>query len=125
LAYARIGLGRALRRAGRGAEALGPLREAVALWEALPAPNIDSHYDLACAHALLAAVAADPRAGLSAADGAAEAGRAMGALRRAVAAGYRDLDRLRTDPDLAPLRDRPEFQELLLDLAFPADPFTR
>jgi hypothetical protein len=30
-----------------------------------------------------------------------------------------------TDPDFAPLRTRGDFQALLLDLAFPADPFVR
>lgn len=46
-------------------------------------------------------------------------------LRRAVATGYRDVNWMRRDPDLDPLRSRSDFQVLLLDLAFPADPFTR
>jgi hypothetical protein len=49
--------------------------------------------------------------------------RAMASLRRAVATGGVDLAGLRTDPDLAPLRDRPDFQLLIMDLAMPAEPF--
>jgi hypothetical protein len=49
----------------------------------------------------------------------------MDALRRAIAAGYRDVNWMRRDPDLSPLRSRPDFQVLLLDVAFPADPFAR
>ncbi len=51
--------------------------------------------------------------------------RAIAALRRAVDRGYRNIDLIRTDPDLDPLRSRPDFQLLLLDLNFPADPFAR
>jgi hypothetical protein len=48
----------------------------------------------------------------------------MEMLRRAAAAGYRDIAWMRRDPDLDPLRARADFQVFLLDLAFPADPFT-
>jgi hypothetical protein len=51
--------------------------------------------------------------------------RAMAALRRAVDAGFGYVALLRTEEDLAPLRSRPDFQALLLDMAFPADPFAR
>ena len=53
----------------------------------------------------------------------AHADQAMATLRRSVAAGYRDLLSLRTDPDLDPLRSRQDFRMLLLDAAFPDDPF--
>ena len=46
----------------------------------------------------------------------------MDTLRRAVAAGYRSVDWIRRDPDLDPLRSRPDFQLLMLDLDFPDDP---
>ena len=52
-----------------------------------------------------------------------QADRAMSALRRAVARGYRAPDDLRTDPCLDPLRSRQDFQLLLLDLEFPDSPF--
>ena len=32
---------------------------------------------------------------------------------------------LKTDPDFDSLRSRPDFQALLMDLAFPADPFSK
>jgi hypothetical protein len=50
--------------------------------------------------------------------------RAMGELRRALDAGYPCV-LLPGDHDLDSLRDRPDFRALLLDLAFPADPFSR
>ena len=43
---------------------------------------------------------------------------------RTVAAGLRNLVLMRRDPDLDPLRARPDFQALLLDLEFPSDPFS-
>jgi hypothetical protein len=63
--------------------------------------------------------------GLSAAEGAAELDRAMVLLRRAIAGGYRNLTWMRRDPDLDPLRTRPDFQALMMDLEFPSDPFAK
>jgi serine/threonine protein kinase len=42
--------------------------------------------------------------------------RAMQFLRRAVAGGYRNTTRLRTDPNLEPLRERDDFKKLLAEL---------
>jgi eukaryotic-like serine/threonine-protein kinase len=125
LAFALTGLGRAHHRAGRSAQAVDPLRRAIALRDAIPNLNFDARYDLARDHGLLASIATDHRSGPSAGFAASEADRAMAVLRIAVAAGYRDAAGLRTDPDLAPLRDRPDFRLLLLDLSFPAEPFAR
>ena len=50
------------------------------------------------------------------------------ALRRAVAAGWKQLAHMKADSDLDPIRSRPDFQMLMLDmldLDFPADPFAR
>ncbi len=52
-----------------------------------------------------------------------QAERAVGALRRAVSLGFRDRVFLASEPALRVLGDRPDFQELIADLAFPADPF--
>jgi hypothetical protein len=49
----------------------------------------------------------------------------MAVLRRAVAAGFKDMARMRFHWNLDPLRARRDFQELLLDLEFPANPFVR
>jgi hypothetical protein len=50
---------------------------------------------------------------------------AMVALRRAVDAGYRDTRALDSNHDLDRLRDRNDFRLLIMDLAFPAEPFAR
>jgi hypothetical protein len=52
-------------------------------------------------------------------EGLAEGDLVIGLLRQAVAAGYHDLVCLRTDRDLDSLRSHPDFQVLLMDLAFP------
>jgi hypothetical protein len=49
----------------------------------------------------------------------------MDLLRRAVAAGYRDRIGLRHEPALDSLRSRPDFVDLMTDLALPLDPFAR
>jgi eukaryotic-like serine/threonine-protein kinase len=54
---------------------------------------------------------------------AAAAERAMAALRRAFDAGWNDMAHMNHDPDLDPLRARPDFRVLMMDLAMPADPF--
>jgi serine/threonine-protein kinase len=110
------------RRGGRAAEAAKSFRRAIATMERLPAESPVWVYDLACYHALLAGLASDAGSGLSEAEGRAEADRAMEALRRAVASGYRNLAHMRTDTDLDSLQPRPDFQLLLMDLAFPSEP---
>ena len=77
----------------------------------------------ACCHAGLAGLAGRPGSGVSAADGVDEAEKAMAGLRQAVAMGYRNPDAYRTESALDPLRNRPDFQLLMMDLAFPAEPF--
>ena len=49
----------------------------------------------------------------------------MAFLQKALSTGYRDLAEFRTETALDPLRDRPDFRLLILDAAFPAEPFAR
>ena len=39
--------------------------------------------------------------------------------------GFHDLNRLRQDTNLDPLRSRADFQLMAMDLAFPASPFSQ
>jgi eukaryotic-like serine/threonine-protein kinase len=50
---------------------------------------------------------------------------AVSLLQRAAASGFRDTKTLSIDAAFQPLRSRPDFELLILDLAFPADPFAR
>jgi tetratricopeptide (TPR) repeat protein len=125
LAGSVAGLGRAQRLARRPAEAVASLRRAVALRDRLPAALVEARYELARDHALLADLATIHGSGLSRDEGLAEAAKAMTALRQAVTAGFHDLSRLAGDAALDPLHARPDFQLLLLELAFPTDAFAR
>jgi serine/threonine-protein kinase len=108
-------LGITQQRGGRPGEAVTSFRRAVALVEPLPSPGPDDLYALACYQALLAGAAVEG-SGLTAAEAKAAADAAMGALRRAVAAGYHDAAHLRTDTDLDALRPRDDFQQLMKGL---------
>jgi serine/threonine protein kinase len=125
LVQALRGLGATRLAAGRTADAVATWRRAAAIGERLQSSYGETLYYLACCHALLGGVALAPASGLSAGEGSAELDRAMEILRRAVAGGYRDDARMRRDPDLDPLRTRLDFRLLMMDLAFPADPFAR
>ena len=46
----------------------------------------------------------------------------MRLLREAVRSGYRDANQYRIEKALDPLRDRSDFQLLIMDLAMPAEP---
>jgi tetratricopeptide (TPR) repeat protein len=53
------------------------------------------------------------------------ASHALAALQRLIAAGYRDRQRIESDPAFDGIRGHPEFQSLMLDLAVPSSPFAR
>ena len=75
-------------------------------------------------HAMLSSVAGMSGSGVPPSDGPSEAEKAMAILHRIVANGYHARE-LRNDSCLDPLRGRPDFQFLMLDAAFPAQPFAR
>jgi serine/threonine-protein kinase len=104
--------------------------EARALANATRLPQGPAAYDLACLYAVASATAAgDRRMPHQERPARADdlAARAIAELRRAHAAGFFDdrsnLDHLDRDSHLFPLRSRPDYKDLRLDLAFPIDPF--
>jgi tetratricopeptide (TPR) repeat protein len=110
--------------AGRPAEAAASLRRAAAILERItPMLEPRDRYNLACVHAQLAAIAAMPGSGMTAADGRTEADRAMHWVHLTVATGYRNVALMQKDHDLDPLRSRDDFQRLMMDLSMPDDPF--
>jgi tetratricopeptide (TPR) repeat protein len=126
LAVTLVNIGGIMRQTGQLAEASTTYREAVAVLDALPSRAPEDHYNRACARACLAAIAGQPGSDLTAAEGLAACDRAMEDLRLAAAFGFRRMRPLvASDRDLDPLRSRPDFQSLSMDMAFPADPFAR
>jgi hypothetical protein len=116
LARSLSGLGIIHARAGRPSEAVASFGRAATILERLPTPAPFDLYNLACYYALLAGVAAEAGSGLTAAERQAAADKAMDALRRAVAGGYRNVALFRTDTDLDALRQREDFQKLMQEL---------
>jgi serine/threonine-protein kinase len=126
LAVLHCNIGGLHRKDRRPTEALSSLRRGLASLGRGPGPDAWGLYLQACLLAQCAGLAAESPGAFPDEDRAWLAGsseRAMAALRRAIAAGFREAARLRNEEDLAPLRSRPDFQSLLLDIAFPADPF--
>ncbi len=124
------GLGETLLRLGQVRCDMGNLSGAAAAWnraggqyagnKSLSGEQTFFH---ACCHACLAGLAGRPGSGVSPARAMDEAEEAMAVLHRAVAMGYRNPDNYRTELSLDPLRNRPDFQVLMMDLAFPTKPF--
>jgi tetratricopeptide (TPR) repeat protein len=108
LSLIQINLGEACRLAGHPRESLGAYERAAGILAALDDPTAEDLYRFACARAQCANLDS-----------------AMELLRRSIAAGFRDLAQLRQDTNLDPLRPRADFQDFLLDLAFPANPFAQ
>jgi serine/threonine-protein kinase len=98
-------------------QARGLIRSAESLMRRAKTVTPYAVYDLACALSLLSTQAD------SMAERATINDRAMSTLISAVRGGFRNYTHIRDDPDMDPLRHRPEYQLLLLDLAFPDKPF--
>jgi tetratricopeptide (TPR) repeat protein len=122
-----IRIARAFRQAGRLAEAREAMRRVESELEIFRGAGHPSWYpyNLACVYAQLSNLVGRPGTAPSPAERAeirAYRDRAMAELRRALAAGI-PWTSILGDRDLDSLRDRPDFQALVSDLAFPADPF--
>jgi hypothetical protein len=92
-------------------------RQTAAMCEKLNRTDAASLYDAARMRAVTAAVfrAADPSpAGAQQAN--AESEQAMGWLKQAIAAGYKNAAHMAKDEDLVTLRQREDFQNLLAEL---------
>jgi serine/threonine-protein kinase len=127
-AYLALGVrrrGLARLAAGDLGGAAADARKAATLYEGLPSHSAEQWYELACCHAALAGAAGREGSGISAVDGEVEADKAMHSLRQAAASGYRNTAGMTRETALDPLRHRPDFRRMMLDLAFPDDPFAK
>jgi serine/threonine-protein kinase len=123
-AFTQMQIANAHRVLGRPSEVRRALGRASEIYEQLSTAM--ALYNLGCAESRLCDPAlSDPAASstIVSADRQAHVDRAIVALRRAAAAGMRNGALWRRDPDLDPLRSRPDFQLLMMDLEFPDDPF--
>ena len=119
LASIHRGIGKALGKQGKPAEGLASLDRAVAIGERIERRDSVAAYDLACTLALCSQLAASLPEGTGGDDdGAARrhAERSVIQLRKAIGAGWKDADWMERDPELAALRDRPDYRELIADL---------
>jgi hypothetical protein len=114
-------LGRAQLKAGKHVEGLVAIQNAVTILETSEEPL---HSAAAACLLALASTIIDPGEGPAGADRRRrDADRAVSILRRAIELGWADVPSLKTDRDLDSLRGRADFQAILMDLSFPADPF--
>jgi serine/threonine-protein kinase len=99
-------------------------RRAILSYEELPFRGGELAMFEAGSHAMMSSVAGLSGSGVFVAEGTSEADKAMAILRRIVAEGYRDPS-LSLESALKPLHSRPDFQLLMMDVAFPPEPFAR
>jgi tetratricopeptide (TPR) repeat protein len=125
LAESYLNRGMARSALGDAAGAAADLRASIALFEALPSRWSERWFLSACAHAALAGLANSAGSGVSAAEANSAAETAVAQLQNAVAQGYRNPDAYRNEDTLDSIRNLPAFRGLMLDLAFPNDPFNR
>ncbi len=125
LAYSLRRRGLANSDLGEFAAAADDARRAIGLFDGLPSRSGAEWFETACSHVALSGLAGRAGAGVPASDAAIEADMAMPILSKAVGLGYRNAGLFRTEDVLDPLRGRPDFQLMLMDLAIPEDPFAR
>jgi tetratricopeptide (TPR) repeat protein len=110
-----LGMARCCLHLGRVPEAAAAAEQLGSLWDGDPAGLVSIARELT----LCSVDAKDRPAAGRYAD------RAVDFLRKAVAAGYRDVGSLRTVAVFNSLRSRADFADLTADMTFPGDPFAR
>ena len=128
----RVGLAESHLRSGQAREGEGDHSGATADWrkanellEAIAASDPETIFLHAGCHAMLSGAAGRPGSGVSPDEGDAGAARAVAMLRRVAAMGYDDPLTYQNETTLDPLRHRPDFRLMMMDLTFPTDPFTQ
>jgi hypothetical protein len=117
--------GKVRRATGDAAGAAADWRRAGAIYASHPAAGGEVALFEARCHAALSGLAGTPGSGVSNAEGIAKAEKAIGTLRRAIAGGYRDTALMRIEAGLDPLRVRPDFRLMMMDIEFPTKPFAQ
>ena len=116
-------------RAGQGdapAGAAGAWRRSLSIYDGMRSLTGEQmFFPGGCCHACLSGLAGRTGSSISADVKPVEADLAMQWLRRDVAAGYRSFGAFRNESGLNPIRSRPDFRLLMMDLAFPAEPVAR
>jgi hypothetical protein len=123
LAVTLFNIGDALRALGRLSQAKQPAEEACTLLTAIGARAPYDDFVLASAHDLSADLIGKSRESLPATERARRddhVAQAIAALRQAIAGGYRALD----PKSFSSIQSQRDFQELMLDRAFPDWPFS-
>ncbi len=116
-------LGQVRRDMGSFMDAATALRRACEHYDAIRSLPGNSAFLRACCHAGLTGLGNRPGSGVLSAEGADHAEKAMAGLYQAVSLGYCDPESYWTESTLDPLRNRPDFQALMMDLTFPKRPF--
>jgi len=123
LAGTSLEIGKVHLLAGRHAEALRSTQRARELYEGIPDLRPEDCYFLACTLSRLISLSESTKRPDEPVEPRRDGDRAMTMLRRAIAGGIGNASRFRNEKDLIALQRRADFQALLMDLAFPADPF--
>ena len=110
--------GLALRNLGDPTGAAAEVRRALATCDGMQPQSFVEMFEpeVACCHAALAGLAGLAGSGVSLDEGKGAAAKAMKWLNQAVSMGYRNVNRLRTESALDPLRDRADFKKLMAGL---------
>ena len=125
LSYTLRRSGIALLRLGRPADAVADLRQSIAVLRGPQALSPGDYRNIACAQSLLSGAAKEAGSGLTADDGRAEACAAMTSFAGPPLTAGTTHAGCRTSPISPRSGPGPDFQMLMLDMAFPAEPFAR
>jgi serine/threonine-protein kinase len=99
------------------------IRRALKICDGLTPEHGLDWYNVSCCHAALAGLAGVARSGVSAAEAARAADKAMELLTQSVKLGIRNTNEFRIESALDSLRERRDFRLLMIDAAFPLEPF--
>jgi serine/threonine-protein kinase len=118
LASIHRGIGKVLGKQGKPTAGLESLHRAMAILERIARQDSLAAYDMACTLALCSELAAALPQGADGGPAAARryAEQSVAELRRAIAAGWKNVEWMERDPELRVLHDRADFREVIQSL---------